>query len=83
MINAYWFTFVSMCTVGYGDFYAKTQIGRFITILACLIGTYFTSMMMVFMTQKSNLNENEKKAYLLISRLKYRYEIKQHNAYMI
>jgi hypothetical protein len=83
MVNAYWFTFVSMCTVGYGDFYAKTQIGRFITILACLIGTYFTSMMMVFMTQKSNLNENEKKTYLLISRLKYRYEIKQHNAYMI
>ena len=82
-INGMWCIFVSMCGVGYGDFSAMTQIGRIITIMACLIGTYFVSMMMVFMTQKSGLNENEKKAYNLVSRLKMRKEIEQHNAFIV
>lgn len=81
--NAMWCIFVSMTTVGYGDFYAKTQIGRFITIIACMIGIYFVSMMMVFMTQKSVLNENEAKAFKLITRLKLRSEIKEKQAFMV
>jgi hypothetical protein len=78
-----WCIFVSMTTVGYGDFYAKTHIGRFITIIACIIGIYFVSMMMVFMTQKSVLTENETKAYKLVTRLKLRNEIKNIQATMI
>lgn len=81
--NAMWCIFVSMTTVGYGDYYSKTQVGRFITIIACMIGTYFVSMMMVFMTQKSGLHENEKKAYNLITRLKLRNDIKHQQANMI
>ncbi len=69
-----------MTTVGYGDFYPKTHIGRFISIFACLVGVYFVSMMMVFMTQKSILNEAENKAYKLITRLKLRNEIKDLKA---
>jgi hypothetical protein len=72
-----------MTTVGYGDFYAKTHIGRFITIVACIIGIYFVSMMMVFMTQKSVLTENQTKAYKLITRLKLRNQIKNIQANMI
>jgi len=75
-----WCIFVSMTTVGYGDFYPKTHIGRFISIFACLVGVYFVSMMMVFMTQKSILNEAENKAYKLITRLKLRNEIKDLKA---
>lgn len=82
-LNAFWCIFVSMCTVGFGDYFAKTHPGRFITIMACLIGLYFTSMLMVFMTQKSALDENEKWAYGLISRLKLRNEIKEQRACMI
>lgn len=70
--NAMWFIFVSMTTVGYGDFVPKTQFGRGIAIFACLVGVYFVSMMMVFMTQKSLKSEKEEKAFKLITRLKYR-----------
>ena len=70
--NAMWFVFVTMTTVGYGDFYPKTQLGRFVAILAALVGVYFVSMLMVFMTQKSVKNENEEKAFKLITRLEYR-----------
>lgn len=76
ILNSMWCIFVSMTTVGYGDFYPKTQIGRLISIFACLVGVYFVSMMMVFMTQKSVLKENENKAFKLMTRLKLRNEIK-------
>lgn len=82
-INAMWCIFLTMTTVGYGDFYPKTQIGRFIVIMAGLVGVYFVSMMMVFMTQKSILTENENKAFKIITRLKLRNEIKNIKANIV
>lgn len=81
--NAVWCIFVAMTTVGYGDFFPKTHLGRFLVIVACLVGTYFVSMMMVFMTQKSILDESEFKAYKLITRLKLRREIKSIQAVLV
>lgn len=81
--NAVWCIFVSMTTVGYGDFFPKTHFGRFIVIIACIIGTYFVSMLMVFMTQKSILDETEFKAFKLITRLRLRKEIKFLQANLI
>ncbi len=82
-MNAMWCIFVSMTTVGYGDFYSKTSIGRVLTIFACLIGNYFVSMMMVFMTQKSGLNDYERKAFNLISRLKMRNHIREYHSFIV
>lgn len=71
-----WFVFISMSTVGFGDFYPNTQIGRIISILACSIGVYYVSMLIVFMTKTSVLEEKETKAYQLITRFNYRKIIK-------
>jgi len=76
--NAMWFIFVSMTTVGYGDLYPKTQLGRIITLIACLVGVYFVSMMMVFLNTKTNPTEKEDKVLKLITRLKYR-EMNRNN----
>ena len=81
--NAVWCIFVSMTTVGYGDFFPKTHLGRIIVIIACIVGTYFVSMMMVFMTQKSILNDTEFKSYKLVARLKLRKEIKSIQANLV
>lgn len=81
--NAVWCIFVSMTTVGYGDFYPRTHYGRIITLIACVIGIYFISMMTLFMTKQSILNESEYKAYKLITRLKLRKEIKQMQSKMV
>ena len=74
--NSLWCIFVSMTTVGYGDFYPRTHFGRIIIIFSCAVGIYFISMMMVFLTKKSLLNENETKSYKLITRIKIRNELK-------
>ena len=74
--NALWCVFVSMTTVGYGDFYPKTHFGRIFVIISCSVGIYFISMMMIFLTQKSILSESELKSYKLITRLKIRNELK-------
>ena len=74
--NSLWCIFVSMTTVGYGDFYPRTHFGRIIIIFSCAVGIYFISIMMVFLTKKSLLNENETKSYKLITRIKIRNELK-------
>lgn len=81
--NALWCVFVSMTTVGYGDFFPNTHLGRMIIIAACIVGIYFVSMTMVFMTSKSVLSELEMKAYKLIVRLKLRKEMKDLQAKII
>ena len=81
--NAMWFVFVSMTTVGYGDFFPNTQVGRIITIFCCLVGCYFVSSMMVFMTNKTAKNEGEEKAFKLITRIEYRKIVKNNQANLI
>jgi hypothetical protein len=81
--NAMWCVFVSMTTVGYGDFYPRTHLGRIIVIAACFVGIYFVSMMMVFMTKESYLTDSEIKAYNLITRIKLRRNIKNLQSKMV
>lgn len=81
--NSLWCIFVSITTVGYGDFYPKTHFGRAVLVLSNLVGVYFISMTMYFMTRESILNENEYKAYKLITRLKLREEIKELQANIV
>ena len=38
-----WYTIITMTTVGYGDIVASTSIGRFVTILAIIVGGYIMS----------------------------------------
>ena len=81
--NAYWCLFISMTTVAFGDFYPRSHFGRFLIIFAIIIGIYFVSMMMRFITFKSILTDTEQKAYKLITRLRHRGELKNVNANII
>jgi voltage-gated potassium channel len=42
--QAIWFAFVTICTVGYGDFTPKTTIGRIITVFLILFAAIYLAM---------------------------------------
>ena len=81
--NAFWCLFISMTTVAFGDFYPKTHVGRILIIFSTIVGIYFVSMTMKYITQKSILTDMEQKAYKLITRLRHRAQLKDVNANII
>ena len=81
--NAFWCLFISMTTVAFGDFYPKTHMGRVLIILSTIVGIYFISMTMKYITQKSILTDMEQKSYKLITRLRHRSQLKNVNANII
>ena len=81
--NSYWFVFISMTTIAFGDFFPKTHTGKILIIFAIIIGIYSIFMSMILITQKSILSDSELKAYKLINRLRYRTLLKDVNASII
>jgi len=58
-----WCTIITMATVGYGDYYPETHIGRAIAVFACIWGNFLISLMVVSLTISSEFNPSQRKAY--------------------
>ncbi|CAI2360498.1 unnamed protein product [Moneuplotes crassus] len=67
--NALWLTIVTMTTVGYGDIYPQTHMGRFVAVLSFCFGNFLTSFITVILSTKADLTEQENKAYCMIKKL--------------
>lgn len=61
--NGMWCIIITMSTVGYGDFYPITHLGRVIDVIACFWGTFLVSLMVLSLTISSELTPQERKAY--------------------
>lgn len=66
--NAMWSMIITMTTVGYGDTYPSTHLGRVVATASCLFGTLLTSLLVLSLTLKSTLSAQELKAYSRIKR---------------
>jgi len=66
--NAFWMTIITMTTVGYGDAYPSTHLGRCIGVVACLIGMLLVSLMVVSLTVRSEFSPEEEKAYIYLKK---------------
>jgi hypothetical protein len=42
--NAWWFIFITMTTVGYGDIVPSTHMGRLTSVVACFVGIVIQSL---------------------------------------
>lgn len=61
--NGFWCVMITILTVGYGDFYPQTVLGRIIAVVACLWGTFLISLMVVSLTISVEFTPQEQKAY--------------------
>lgn len=61
--NGMWCIVITMTTVGFGDYYPKTHLGRLIVVIACFWGTFLVSLMVVSLTISSEFSPQERKAY--------------------
>lgn len=60
--NCVWFVFITMTTVGYGDYLPITIYGRLLSFLICISGVMTVNLITVILADKLALKNNELKA---------------------
>ena len=58
--NSFWVVILTMTTVGYGDIYPTTHLGRFVTVIACFIGAVVLTLLVNAMTNTLDMKNHEK-----------------------
>jgi hypothetical protein len=61
--NGFWCVIITMATVGFGDIYPVSILGRCIIIIACLWGTFLISLMVAALTFGIEFNAQERVSY--------------------
>lgn len=81
--NGIWCVFVTMMTVGYGDYFPITYLGRSVVFLAAFSGVILTSLITVAFFKSLEFTASENKVYILLERLRIREEINSMNKEII
>jgi hypothetical protein len=76
ILNCFWYTLVTMTTVGYGDYVPYTNLGRFVGIIIAFTGTLFVAVLIICLQQSLSLNEVEKKTVNFVDRVANKEELK-------
>ncbi len=80
LLNCIWYVLVTMATVGYGEYYPKTLIGRLVGILSALTGTIIVSILIISLQQMLKLSPLEMRTIEFVDRLSYKEMIKKESA---
>lgn len=75
--NGFWCIVITILTVGYGDLYPQTVLGKIIAVMSCLCGTVLISLMIVTMTFSVEFTSQEEKAFFEIRTKKKTEELNQ------
>ena len=67
--DVFWLTIITMTTVGYGELYPYTHIGRFLMFLGAMSGTFIISLLISFLSSNIEFDAEQKKAHALILKL--------------
>jgi hypothetical protein len=73
--NCIWYAFITMCTVGYGDLFAKSIMGRIITTVVAIIGVFIGSTLTVIMTDNFTFKGGELKAFNMLNQIEMNEEL--------
>lgn len=75
--NAVWTTIVTMTTVGYGDIYPQTPLGKVIAIMIALFGALLTALFVVTVERMLVYEVPELKAYELLEKIMKKEELRE------
>ena len=56
--NSLWLVLMTITTVGYGDYFPHTSIGRIIILIVAIWGTFIVSMMVVVVSNTLTMEKN-------------------------
>ena len=63
--NSFWCSFITMTTVGYGELFPVTALGRVITVMWSFIGIFLSSLFIAALLQYLNFSNGEGYSYTL------------------
>lgn len=69
-INCFWCIFITMTTVGYGDYFPKTVPGRIVTFKAAFSGVIISSLLIVSLSAYLTMQAHELKSHLTLLRIR-------------
>lgn len=81
--NALWNIIITITTVGYGDFYTRTDLGRFIIFIVCVLGIFVVSVMVVTLIESLRTTTLESHAITVLERVQLRDILKREAASVI
>ena len=66
VFNSIWIVFEGMTTIGFGDLVPKTNIGRMLLVLACFVGIFVLTLLIISIQTMINPSPNQLEALYLI-----------------
>jgi hypothetical protein len=63
IFNPFWNVIITMSTVGYGDLYPITSLGRLSAIIAMMAGSFITSLILLAMSISSKYSLEEQRTF--------------------
>ena len=75
--NACWAAICTMSTVGYGDIYPKTSLGRIFGCMSIIFGIFLFSVLVVTLHKNLEMSSEEGSSYTVLRRLNMRERLKK------
>jgi potassium intermediate/small conductance calcium-activated channel subfamily N protein 2 len=76
--NACWNVIITLTTTGYGEYYPKSVLGRFMGLVICFWGTFMVSFFVVTVNNMLTFTPSEEKSFNLLLRLHFKEELKEY-----
>lgn len=74
--NCMWLIIITMATVGYGDYWPTSYLGKIVGMISCFWGVFTLSTMVVILNNLLEFTEGERKSFDLLMKMKFKDQLK-------